>query len=113
MSDTSAEDPRNFRGFCMTLACMSELTIKFLAREYGERRHAAKQLAVITGTSPRTCENWLDGLNAPSLDRFAALAAEHPELEQEFLDNIHARRRLRQRGAEAADVARQRLAQRT
>nr|WP_294566973.1 hypothetical protein [uncultured Rhodopila sp.] len=112
MSDATSEDPRNFRGFCMTMACVSELTLRFLAREYGERRHAAKQLAVITGTSPRTCENWLDGLNAPSLDRFADLAAEHPELEQEFLNNIHARRLLRQRGADAAESARQRLAQR-
>jgi hypothetical protein len=94
----------------IALTSFNSLIFEFLDREYRGQPNAAKRLAQITKTSPRTAENWLLGLNAPSGDRLADLVAAHPDLEQAILSNFHARRAcLHARSNAAAADSRARL----
>lgn len=55
-------------------ALTSRLT-PVLRRIYGEARHGAKRLARDASVSPRTGENWLEGLNAPRAAELIRLMA--------------------------------------
>ena len=85
------------------------LVLNFVRATYGAMPHGAKLLARDTACSPRAAENWLAGLNGPSVEPLADLLAAHPPLKQQFDDHIARRRLLLQRSAQAADRARRRL----
>ena len=93
-------------------ATLSGLILNYIHQMYGGRPHAAKRLAIITESEPRTAENWLARLNAPSGERLVALLAAHPDLEAQFIEHIAARRRLRAASTAAATFSLQRLAAR-
>ena len=92
------------------LISFNDVIWDFLSSEYAGRPNAAKRLAQLTRSSHRAAENWLAGLNAPSVDPLLDLAAAHPDLEQKLLSDIYRRRAsLRQRSAAAAAQSRARL----
>ncbi len=55
-----------------------------LTREYGPLRNAAKILARAAGVSPRTSQNWLQGLCAPRGDELLKLMVECDALRDEI-----------------------------
>ena len=80
MVKTSGHPPRKIRG--MTY---SALVHGVLVREYGPLRNAAKILARATGVSPRSAENWLQGLCAPRGDELLRLMKECSALREEIM----------------------------
>ena len=66
-----------------------------LRAKYGELKHAPKRLAALTGTTPRTAENWLAGQCAPQSAQLIALMAADPAMEQVVMELVHARRETR------------------
>lgn len=62
----------------------AETVTGVLRREYGPLRHAAKLLARAVGTTPRTVQNWLDGVNAPRGAELIRLMQECDELRDEI-----------------------------
>lgn len=75
---------RDFRGHSMNAAAYAQTVTDVLRRNYGQLRHAAKLLAGSVGTSPRTVQNWLDGINAPRGAELIKLMQECDELRDEI-----------------------------
>lgn len=64
----------------------------WLREHWGLQRHAEKRLARAVGCSPRTVENWLRGLSAPSGEQLLSLMAECDGLAEEILAEVARRR---------------------
>jgi len=67
----------------------------WLRLHWGMQRHAEKRLGRAVGCSPRTVENWLRGLSAPSGEQLLGLMAECDGLAAEIMAEVERRRRLR------------------
>ena len=73
-------------------ASLPDLILTFLAGAYAGLPHAPKRLARDAGATVRSAENWLAGLNAPSVEALANLMAAHPALESSIHDHVRQRR---------------------
>lgn len=62
----------------------AEAVTGILKRNYGQIRNAAKLLARSVGTTPRTVQNWLEGVNAPRGAELIRLMQECDELRDEI-----------------------------
>ncbi|WP_291365302.1 hypothetical protein [Acetobacter sp. UBA5411] len=62
----------------------AETVTGVLRRKYGPLRHASKLLARAVGSTPRTVQNWLDGINAPRGAELIRLMQECDELRDEI-----------------------------
>jgi transcriptional regulator with XRE-family HTH domain len=63
----------------------SSIVHSVLAREYGLLRFGAKLLARAAGVSPRTADNWLQGICAPRGDELLRLMRECAALRDEII----------------------------
>ena len=63
----------------------SSIVHSVLAREYGPLRFGAKLLARAAGVSPRTADNWLQGICAPRGDELLRLMRECSALRDEIM----------------------------
>jgi hypothetical protein len=107
------ENPRNFRGYKVGPITQpwADTVLTFIHAEYAGQRNAAKLLARDCDATPRAAENWLAGLNRPSVDHIVNLLALHPNLEASLVADIAARRtRLRDISRRAAAASSARLA---
>jgi len=74
------------------------MTAAMIAREYREivprvlreERRTAKVIALRVDSTPRSVENWREGLNGPDVPHFIALAREIPALRQKVLEWLDA-----------------------
>lgn len=66
-----------------------------LRARYGELKHAPKRLAALTGTTPRTAENWLAGQCAPQVAQLVELMAADPGIEEVVMELVRSRREIR------------------
>lgn len=73
-------------------ATYGDVVLRVIRREYAPLKHAAKLLAKHAGTTPRTAENWLSGINAPNGEKLVNLMAECDPLADE-LNGLVAQRR--------------------
>jgi hypothetical protein len=89
VSKTSVRTTRKIRGRPMTYAMAVHAV---LLQHYGPLRSAAKLLARATGASPRSAENWLQGLCAPRGDELISLMAECDELRDEIMRLVDLRK---------------------
>jgi hypothetical protein len=67
----------------------------WLRDRWGMQRHAEKRLARAVGCSPRTVENWLRGVSAPSGEQLLNLMAECDGLAEDILAEVRRRQRSR------------------
>ncbi len=89
MDTNSGDHPRNNRGRSVSYATTVHTV---LVREYAPKRFAAKLLARAAGVSPRTAENWIQGLCAPRGDELIRLMAECDALRVEILRLVEERK---------------------
>lgn len=95
--NASATDARNFRG-AFGKSRGSRMSVAAIAKEYREivpqvlrqEPRTAKIIALRVGSTPRTVENWREGLNGPQVPQFIALAREIPALRQKVLEWLDA-----------------------
>lgn len=69
------------------MSIYAETMAAYFKRKYLPLRYAAKILARDAGVSPRTADNWLQGLNAPSGKALVRLMAKCPEL-QDIINSL-------------------------
>lgn len=67
----------------------------WLRARWAMQRHAEKRLARAVGCSPRTVENWLRGLSAPSGEQLLNLMAECDGLAEDIMAEVRRRQRSR------------------
>ena len=81
--NSKATGPRKSRGNGMSLAEAIERDCReFLPTLLKQERRSAKVIALHVGSTPRSVENWRDGLNMPQVPHFFALALQIPELKK-------------------------------
>ena len=79
--NSKATGARKIRGNVMSLAETIERDCReFLPAFLKQERRSAKVIALHVGSTPRSVENWRDGLNMPQVRHFFALALQIPEL---------------------------------
>lgn len=113
--NAAATDSRKFRGTVPRLRG-SRMNVAMITQEYRdivprllrEERRTAKVIALRVESTPRTVENWREGLNGPSVPHFIALAREIPALRQKVLEWLDASTGDSEESPEklAADIAR-------
>ena len=86
------------------------LILTFVRATYGAMPHGAKRLARAADTTTRAAENWIAGINGPSVEPLVNLLVVHPDLKARLDDHIADRRRHLDASAVAAERSRQRLA---
>lgn len=94
MCRDSGNFPRKFRGdgAMAHLIPYPDIVGGWLRGHYGQERGAEKRLAQRVGCSPRTVENWLRGLSAPSGEQLLRLMAECDGLAGEIMAEVARRR---------------------
>jgi len=100
--------PRKLRGSPMSVAAITREYRDIVPRVLREERRTAKVIALRIDSTPRTVENWREGLNGPSVPYFIALAREIPALSQKVLEWLDASTGDGEESPEklAADIAR-------
>ena len=83
MPNSSEHPHRNFRGD-KAVTVYAEAVHRVLRAEFQPLKHAAKILARMAGTTPRTAENWLGGLCAPQGAHLIRLMASCDPLKAEI-----------------------------
>ena len=92
----------------MSVAAITREYRDIVPRVLREERRTAKVIALRIDSTPRTVENWREGLNGPSVPYFIALAREIPALRQKVLEWLDASTGDGEESPEklAADIAR-------
>jgi len=90
-------------------ATYGDVVLAVIREEYAPLKHAAEYLARDAGATPRTAENWLSGLCAPTGEKLLNLMASCERLHDAVVAaSIERRATLRTRARAAADYARTR-----
>lgn len=97
MHNNSVDYTRKFRrsrAVSMTTT-YSDSICAVIREQFAPLRNAAKSLARLSGVSPRTAENWLQGTHAPNGESLVNLMSECREIEAEVLRLVAERRAAR------------------
>ena len=62
--------------------------IRLIQERWAPLRSGRKLLARAADVSPRSCENWLQGKNAPHIEQVFALMSNDPEFGRQLLDAL-------------------------
>src|SRR3990167_9715377 len=82
--------PRNFRGSPMTALAIAREYREIVPRLLKQEQRTAKVIALRVEATPKSVENWREGLNGPNVPFFFALAREIPELRKKALEWLDA-----------------------
>jgi hypothetical protein len=63
-----------------------------IPRHFGDRRHAVKLLARMSGATERAAKNWVAGRNAPQIQHLIPIMANCEALAAEIMERIEARK---------------------
>lgn len=78
------------RGSPMSALAIAKEYREIVPRILKEERRTAKIIALRVDATPKSVENWRDGINGPSVPYFIALAREIPELKRKVLEWLDA-----------------------
>lgn len=83
-------EPRKLRGSPVTALAIAKEYREIVPRALKQEQRTAKVIALRVDATPKSVENWREGLNGPSVPFFFALAREIPELRKVALQWLDA-----------------------